>query len=197
METDSKKILVTPRTTLFKEKEFHGFLSQSEFDYESIILDNHEYIERDLAEQDPSYQQPIPYALICNEQDEVFIYQRGSKGNEKRLTEKWSCGIGGHIDLIDQESSNPIYTSLLREIEEELSLFDLETIELLGYINDDSVDVGQVHFGILYKVSCNPQKLNLAREIERGEFVSQESLKNRLNEFETWSQFALEHLFSQ
>ena len=197
MKNNSTKILVTPRKTLFKQREFQGFLPHHEFDYESVILDNHDYLERDLAEQDSSFQQPIPYAIIYNQDNHVFIYQRGSKGNEKRLTEKWSCGVGGHIDLIDKESSNPIYTSLLREIEEELSLFDLQTIELLGYINDDSVAVGEVHFGLLYKVICKQAPKTFAPEIIEGKFVHLDTLKDRLHEFETWSQFALEHLFAQ
>lgn len=194
-----KEILVVKRETLFADNYFQGFLAHNEHDYENLILDHYEYLKRGLAEEDENYQQPIAYCIVSNENNELFAYQRASKKEhaaEERLHGKWSWGIGGHIDKEDTEKShNPLYTSLLREVEEELGLFDLETITPLGYINDDTNAVGKVHFGILYLVKSKTTTLQLANEIAHGSFVSIDELERICTDensiVEEWSQLAL------
>lgn len=51
-------------------------------------------------EDDPSYRQIIPYISFM-QNDKMFVYERSPKGNEERLHDAWSCGIGGHVDLVD------------------------------------------------------------------------------------------------
>lgn len=54
-------------------------------------------MRRGDAEVDPSFKQPIGYAVIRNAQGDVFLYQRGNKReefHESRLAGKWACGIG-------------------------------------------------------------------------------------------------------
>ncbi len=198
MDKMEKEILVIKRETLFANNYFQGFLAHDQYDYENLILDNFEYLKRGLAENDDTFQQPIAYCLITNEKNELFAYQRASKkehATEDRLHGKWSWGIGGHIDKEDAENHNPIYTSLLREIEEELGLFDLATITPLGYINDDTNAVGKVHFGLLYLIKSNSTELNLAKEIAQGSFISLDKLEALCADdncvIEEWSQLAL------
>lgn len=191
----NEQILVTSRSILFQDYVFQGFLPASEYNFEQLILQNHEYINRDHAEQDLSYQQPIPYALIFDQQNRVFTYQRGKKGTESRLHAKWSCGIGGHIDLIDQQLDNPIHASLIREIEEELGIDSIEHLELLGYINDDSTPVSSVHFGLLYKITLKGNaEITLAPEIVNGSFQFVQDIQSSLEQYEEWSQFALKQI---
>src|SRR5271156_577764 len=58
------------------------------------------YLNRSDAEQNRSYKQLIPYALlICN--GRILRYQRGKLGGEKRLHGLYSVGIGGHISEED------------------------------------------------------------------------------------------------
>lgn len=194
-------ILVVKRDTLFEKKYFEGFLHHSEFDYEDLILENFEYLKRGLAEENPGFQQPIAYCLVCNEQDQIFAYQRASKkehASETRLHGKWSWGIGGHIDKEDENTHNPIYTSLLREVEEELGLYELETIKPLGYINDDSNAVGEVHFGLLYLVKTKTTAVTMAKEIADGKFMDVNELERICNDdgcdVEEWSEIALKAL---
>jgi len=198
MDKMEQEILVIKRDTLFANNYFEGFLPHGQHDYENVILENFEYLKRGLAETDPNFQQPIAYSIICNEKNELFAYQRASKKEhaaEVRLHGKWSWGIGGHIDKDDHHDNNPIYTSLLREVEEELGLYDLQTIKPLGYINDDSNDVGKVHFGLLYLIKAHGNKLTLANEIAQGSFITIEQLEELCEDdncsIEEWSQIAI------
>jgi len=153
-----KPILALPRNSLFTTNEFQGFQSHQIFDYGSIILDpsnRADYQERESVEQDPLWKQPIPYVVVINPRtQQVYAYQRNVKDahyTEKRLQGKWSLGVGGHVEHVDNHSTNPLYECALREVTEEIKGIE-ETISprLFGYINDDADPVGQVHFGLVY-----------------------------------------------
>jgi len=191
-------ILVVKRKTLFADRFFEGFLPHAHYDFESRILDHVEYLERGKAEEKPNFQQPIPYALVCDTKDRIFTYQRASKKEhsaETRLHGKWSCGVGGHVDR-DDASDNPLYASLLREMKEELVLNNFETIEPIGYINDESTPVSRVHFGILYRVvTKEPDTVSLSPEMASGSFLHSDELCQQLRGLdcitEEWTMIAL------
>ena len=115
-----REILVVKRNALFPDKAFQGFSSIKEQDFMSLILGAHEYIERDNAEKNPEWKQPIPYVWIINSKtNKVFVYKRANSESykEARLRDKWSCGIGGHIDRItDEKEENPIIAAMMREL---------------------------------------------------------------------------------
>ena len=134
----------------------------------------------------------------------TFAYERAlkkSRSFEKRLHGKWSFGVGGHIEKTDAEESNPILASLLRELDEEVSFNMLGKPKLLGYINDDSTEVGKVHFGILYVFETDSDKvLPRGLEIQTGELAPIEKLEDicfssHFN-VESWSKISLNPLKS-
>ncbi len=195
--------MVVKREILFGKKLFDGFLPASEFDFESVILSNFTWMSKDKAEIDPSYKQPIGYSIIYNPKlKKVFLYQRSKKDQsygEKRLQGKWSCGVGGHIEKVDTTNDNPIHESSLREIQEEIQINGSKSMRVLGYINDDSNDVGRVHFGILYLVITDSDKvIPLDPEISRGDLVSIGDFEEKCNSLdvtvENWSKIALDPL---
>ncbi len=199
MEKFEKEILVVDRPTLFAEKYFQGFSLASEFDYQKVIHDNYFYIKRGDAENNPNFKQPIAYAVIAhNSTNKIFAYQRAANENyhENRLRGKWSWGIGGHIDRVDDEKMDPIQTSLLREIKEEVELDSFEKPVLLGYINDDKTNVGQVHFGLLFLIQTSSRVKPRDLEISWGGFMSYEELEeiyvNSDTNVESWSEISLE-----
>lgn len=157
MDKMQKEIVVVERGKIFgqnNENYFNGFSLQQSFDFEARILPNIKYMQRGLAEKDPSHKQPIGYCLIVNPTlKSVFAYQRSKKDekySEKRLQGKWSWGVGGHIERHDS-IINPIRESMQRELDEEVEIKGkIFGIKPIGYINDDSDSVGSVHFGILY-----------------------------------------------
>ena len=88
---------------------------------------------------------------------------------------------------------------MFREINEEIHITEQSTIEplVLGYINDDSNDVGKVHLGILYLIKTNAEQIfPKDSEIEQGKFVYFHELEDIFskNEFEIWSKIAFEPL---
>ena len=91
------EIVVVKNTDLFPTGEkFEGFRAHSEEDFTTRILNNFEYMNRGIAEENLEYKQPIGYGLIKNSEGKYFFYQRGSKrtgAHETRLAGKWACGI--------------------------------------------------------------------------------------------------------
>jgi len=193
-------IMVVKKDELFRNGYFEGFQPHPEVDYESIILSNYEYLVRDIAEEDPSWKQPIGYAMIVNPKLKlVFTYRRSSRDDdypEKRLQGKWSWGVGGHIEKVDVQTGNPIRASMLREVKEETGLTVLSEPKVLGYINDDSDEVGKVHFGILYSIETGAPTLRpLSPELATGRLKSIGELEKICSspEFtvEEWSKISL------
>jgi len=202
-----KQIIVVERSILFgknNEQYFQGFRGHNEFDYESRILANLKIMRRGDAEVNPSHQQPIGYTVLVNPKTkQVFLYQRAAKDKdygEKRLQGKISWGAGGHIEPFDIQKGNPIRESVAREvISEEVEIIgNYSEPKVLGYINDDTNDVGRVHFGILYVIEVDGNAKPKEAEMSRGEFVSVPELERvcASDEFdvETWSRISLEPL---
>ncbi|MBI2508344.1 NUDIX domain-containing protein [Candidatus Woesearchaeota archaeon] len=186
---------------LFNNDYFQGFKSHDEVDYVSRILEDYKFVKRGPIEINFEHKQPIGYALLINPSlKKVFAYQRSQKGGDKRLHNKWSWGIGGHIEKTEEERDNPIYASLLREIKEEVLINgEIENIRVLGYLNDDSDEVGKVHFGILYLVETDSTEIKpLDSEIEVGELKTIKELEEICASdeciVEGWSEIALEPL---
>jgi predicted NUDIX family phosphoesterase len=113
------------------------------------------FMARSEAEKNPAYKQLIPYVIMAYE-DTYLCYIRGSKVDEKRLAQKASIGIGGHINPADSTSNSTknikeIYLNgLKREVDEEVIIETKHDDRIIGLINDDSNEVGQVHLGIIH-----------------------------------------------
>ncbi len=207
MGKDDQQIMVVPRIQLFGQNDsdsFHGFKPYNGGpDYHDRILKGFTYMRRGNAEEDPTHKQPIGYAIVVRPSDgQVFAYKRASKDDqykEKRLQGKYSIGLGGHIEKADSVA-NPIHTSLLREMEEEVGLksTDIKDIRVLGFINDDTNPVGKVHFGVLYLLETEVQSISPQGEIDHCSFYGMGDLEKLVAtegvSLETWSQIALDPL---
>lgn len=190
-------VLVVP-TALFREVGyFQGFTDDSD-KYMKVLLDpaNTSFRPRNEVEEDPSYKQLIPYCIFRHG-GEVFFYKRGKKGGEGRLHSKRSVGIGGHISSTDKLSGDRRYLEAMhREIEEEVFLESGFTDKCVGLINDDETPVGQVHLGIVHIFDLHAAKVRPREEsiLETG-FAKPAELIQAIDQFETWSQICLRHLF--
>lgn len=151
-----RKILVIKRERAFEilGGYFQGFQRINSSNVIAELERDAFWMEKKLAEENPRFKQLIGYTAIIYPSDRsVFAYRRSVKDSdyeEKRLQGKWSWGVGGHVEKCD--SNFPIISSVLREIEEEveIGIGDHHEIELLGFINDDSNSVGEVHIGLLF-----------------------------------------------
>ena len=191
MNKMDEDVLVVSREELFQETYFEGF--RDEGGYEDIILEEYEWMRRGDAEDAPSYKQPIPYILMKKD-DTYFCFRRS--GSEERLHEKWSWGVGGHVDRVDDEG-NPLMNGLRREIEEEVGVSECD-VEQIGYINYDSDDVGKVHFGMLYIAEIHEDVSVEDDEIDTYRFLSMDEMRELIEketiDVEEWSRIALDHL---
>src|SRR5229473_567128 len=82
------------------------------------------YLNRSEAEHDKRYKQLIPYVLlVCR--GKILRYRRGRGGQEKRLHDLYSVGVGGHISEEDHGlfSKNIGYQDAMwRELMEEVAV---------------------------------------------------------------------------
>lgn len=114
-------------------------------------LDQHCWRERTPCETDESWLQLIPYVLLANEKNELWCYRR--TGGDKRLVERRSCGLGGHVERPDEvpDVAEILNNCAWRELGEELvSVEAVGSLRPLAWIHERESAVGRVHLGILY-----------------------------------------------
>jgi len=197
-------VYVTKRYDLFDLSFPHGFVGAAEDDrigpWTDRIRERGFFVERRWAEQDSSFKQIIPYTMVVHG-DEVLLLERLDQGGETRLHGKLSIGVGGHINPVDGDGSGPevLETGCRRELDEELDIATPYTLEPVGAINDESGDVGSVHFGLVYLARCEtPEVAIREEEVLEGSFVRRSALKEMLrrerDRFETWSALILDHV---
>lgn len=193
---DVQHVLCFRRELLEKLGMFQG-ISLDVARYFPTVVDpaNSGYVPRPEAENDPSRKQVIPYVLFVHE-DRIFSYRRGKRGSEARLRELHSVGIGGHIDMPDSTLFTGYREALRREVDEEVSVDPSYEDSCVGLINDDSNDVGKVHFGIVHLVQLaipsitkkEYQLITDAKLVPIGQAVRD------LDRYETWSQLCLSNI---
>ncbi|MBI5803835.1 NUDIX domain-containing protein [Candidatus Pacearchaeota archaeon] len=189
----SKEALVVDRKKLFKDGDFHGFLPSTERNLIGLILKSHYYHARgNELENNQELQQIIPYVWIINPKEKkVLAYRRSSTQsyNEKRLRNKWSCGVGGHIDK--EDSSDPITNAMMRELKEEVLMSVYPKPKIIGYLNDDKDDVGKVHFGVVALAETEEKVEKGSDEMAECRFLSIKEIEslfsNPANEIESWT----------
>ena len=147
-----------------------------------------EFRSRDTVEEDPTFQQIIPYvALTCR--GRVLLLERLEQGGEKRLHGKSSIGVGGHVNPEPPGKEPLLVRGLIREVEEEveLDLSKTDPPELLGFIRDVATAVGQVHFGLACRIEV-PEPVSI-RETDTlvGRWVPSDDLSLHAEKMETWS----------
>lgn len=154
------------------------------------------YLNRSEAEQDKRHKQLIPYVLIlCH--DRILRYRRGKGGQETRLHGLFSVGVGGHISEEDHglfAKQLGYHDGMRRELKEEVDIEGANEAAV-AVINDDSTEVGQVHFGVVHLMHVTSEDIVGRRTgIVAPEFVSIAEATKDFSVYETWSRFCLENL---
>lgn len=199
----AREIMVVANKYLFDDITRESrFYSQDEVDFESKILKNYEYMVRAEAEVNFDYKQPIWYATVINENNEIFVYKRwwaDSNAGDSRLHNKIAFWVGWHIEREDENLENPLNDSMVREIEEELNIptKNIKSVEAIGYINNEDDEVSQVHIWVAYLVKVSNDNFELLDwELDNGEFVSLEKLEEMIDspeyDTEAWSKILFE-----
>ena len=196
---EDESVLVIKRELFDEIGTFQGISTEID-KYLPAFLNpiNNFFIHRELAEDDPTHKQIIPYAIF-KYGDKFLKYLRGKKSGEQRLASKSSIGIGGHINQDDFNSSSlekdTYLTGIEREINEELIInCDYNNLPI-ALINDDSNDVGQVHLGVVHLFDLESDQVEAGEaNIENLEFLSIDDLLREKDNLESWSQICVDHL---
>ena len=155
------------------------------------------YLNRSDAEQDKRYKQLIPYILLISD-GRILRYRRGKGGQETRLHGLYSVGIGGHIS----EEDHGLFSSgrggyqdgMRRELMEEVALDEVKEAAV-AVINDDSTEVGQVHFGVVHVMQVARENVAGRRSgIVAPEFIPIADAVRDVAGYESWSRFCLENM---
>lgn len=154
------------------------------------------YLNRSEAEQDKRYKQLIPYVLLlCN--GKILRYRRGRGGQESRLHGLYSVGIGGHISEEDSglfSQQLGYHDGMRRELMEEVAV-DAVQEAAVAVINDDSTEVGYVHFGAVHIMHLANEAVAGRRSgIVGPEFVALTEAAKNLENYESWSRLCLEQI---
>jgi predicted NUDIX family phosphoesterase len=191
-----EKILVVPRDKLFADMDTpQGFGRAGLEQLVERIRDFHEFAGRRAAEEDPSLKQIIPYMVLCCGQ-KVFLMRRFDNQDEERLRNLYSLGVGGHVNQTDDSPhESTLAAGLERELREEVEIPGSFALQPVGYINDETNAVGQVHFGLAYRVSVRTEDVAVREsDIMSGSFVTIPEARSVYPEMETWSQIVFRNM---
>jgi predicted NUDIX family phosphoesterase len=162
------------------------------------IFQNGQFIKRSELEDDPSFKQIIPYAIISNK-DSYYLFRRTSGQREKRLHNKYTLGAGGHMNPGDSIESKEQYLidELLRELFEEVKLLNgclIEDIEFIGFINDDTIPVGRVHIGLLCNIHVSNKEVYI-NETDKmtAVWINKSDLAEYYEGMETWTKITFDY----
>lgn len=193
-------VFAIPTDNLWNELPYikKGFIPENDTKIDKIIRLG-QFLSRNSLEYDPAFKQIIPYAVISN--DEAFyMYRRKSQQAENRLHNKYSLGLGGHIN----PGSNSDYTlsmvcaELKRELFEEISMVNgcsIVNIDFLGFINDDTIPVGTVHLGLLFKIIVSNKDIHVKEKDKiEATWITKQDLLKLSGDLESWSDIALNYL---
>ncbi len=193
-----EQVLVVPREAFNAVGSFNG-VRRNPQDYLSAFLRPGvaHYMDRALAEQSPEFKQIIAYAIFCHE-GRVLAYARTAKGNETRLHDKYSLGIGGHINPVDglADSLDTYLAGVEREIREEISFSGSASQQLFAVINDDTNEVGSVHLGIVHRFDLDSDEVSPnEKALDKLAFRSLDELAGPLyDKLESWSAICVDAL---
>jgi predicted NUDIX family phosphoesterase len=193
-----EEVLVVPTATVFGELGggigWLGVRSAGEGGLADLIRRHGEFRPRSAMEQDPTWKQVIPYPIL-RDGPRWFLMRRTRAGSDARLHDRYSIGVGGHVNPEDGGLDGDLSTALRREWAEELAIDFLPDFRFVGLLNDDTNPVGQVHLGLVYEGDAAGRPVAI-RETDKlsGGFVTTGEVAAVADRLETWSRLAFEFI---
>ncbi len=163
-----------------------------------FILQHHSFMPREQAEYDATKKQIIPY-VILHQAGRYFAMKRLDKQTESRLHHKISLGVGGHINPGEAGAGGQtiLEAGLYRELLEEVSIEEIQSLRWVGILNNNDGGVGDYHTGLLCLLEARGDVHVREREKMEGAWMSQAELKEQRASLEDWSAIALEHILTK
>jgi predicted NUDIX family phosphoesterase len=178
-----ERVLVVPRAVVPDEARWHGLRTEGLDGFLRSLPEHGRFEERSAMEVDPSHKQVIPY-LLLRDGDRIFLMRRTTAGGDARLHDRWSIGVGGHLDPGDVD----VIGGLRREWREELDADWEPAFEPLALLNDDTTEVGAVHLGVVFLADAAGRPVGV-RETDKleGRFAAAHEVDAVADRLETWS----------
>jgi len=185
-----EQVYVVPRTVVMPTDGWHGLRTDAVRELVDGIGRAGRFEPRDAMERDAAFKQVIPY-LVLRDGERWFLMRRTKAGRDERLHDRWSIGVGGHLNPGD----GGIDGGLRREWEEELCADFVPDFRLVALLNDDTTEVGRVHLGVVYVADAAGRPVAV-RETDKlvGDFVDGDRVRQVADDLETWSRLAFEYL---
>jgi predicted NUDIX family phosphoesterase len=160
----------------------------------TLIRERGVFRPRSAMEPDESWKQVIPYPVL-RDGARWFLMRRTKAGGDARLHDRWSIGVGGHVNPEDGGLDGDLSGALRREWLEELDVDFVPAFRFVGLLNDDTTPVGRVHVGLVYEADADGRSVAI-RETDKlsGSFVPAAEVEAVAEDLETWSRIAFEHL---
>jgi len=183
-------VLVVPRAAVPDGARWYGLRHDGLEAFLTTVGAVGRFEPRARMETDPSYKQLIPY-LVLRDAERYFLMRRTRAGADARLHDRWSIGVGGHLNPGDGD----LLGGLRREWDEEVVAGFVPDFRLVGLLNDDTTAVGQVHLGAVYVADAAGRPVEI-RETEKlsGGFATPEAVAAVADDLETWSRLAFDFL---
>ena len=185
-----ERVLVVPRDLVPDRGAWYGLRTEGLAAFLDVVGADGRYEPRDRMERDPSFKQVIPY-IVLRDRERYFLMRRTRAGGDERLHDRWSIGVGGHLNPGD----DGLYGGLRREWREELVADFEPAFEPLALLNDDTTDVGAVHLGVVFIADAAGRPVEV-RETHKltGSFAAPAEVAAGADHLETWSRIVFEAL---
>ena len=190
MGDPGEQVLVVPREVIVPGDGWLGVRRDGVEAALAAVAREGRFILRSTAEVDPGLKQVIPY-LVLRDGERWFLMRRTKAGGDARLHDRWSIGVGGHLNPGDGDVSG----GLRREWSEELVADFVPDFTPVGLLNDDTTAVGAVHMGFVYVADAAGRPVSI-RETDKlaGSFATTAEVAAVRDEMETWSRLVFEVL---
>jgi predicted NUDIX family phosphoesterase len=190
-DAGAERVLVVPRARLMGDPGWYGVRTDGLDDFEALVADWGRFEPRAAMEVDPGHKQVIPY-LVLRDGERIFLMRRTRAGGDPRLHDRWSIGVGGHLNAGDPDLAG----GLRREWREELDAAWDPVFRLVGLLNDDTTDVGRVHVGAIYVADAAGRPVAV-RETDKlaGSFATLSEVLAVRDRLESWSRLLAEAIF--
>jgi predicted NUDIX family phosphoesterase len=182
-------VYVVPRPLVVPDDGWLGLRSAGAEEILATVASSGRFEPRPAMEADPSFKQIIPY-LVLRDGPHWFLMQRTQAGGDSRLHDRWSIGVGGHLNPGDGD----VYGGLAREWREELIAGFEPDLRFVGLLNDDTTDVGRVHLGVVFVADAGGRPVAV-RETDKlsGAFAPAGAVRDVRDRLETWSRLVFDH----
>ena len=194
-------VLVVPTASVVAELGggvgWLGIRAGGEADLAALIRREGAFRPRAAVEADSAWKQVIPYPIL-RDGDAWYLMRRTTAGSDARLHDRYSIGVGGHVNPEDGGLDGDLGPALQREWHEELVVDFIPEFQFVGLLNDDSSPVGRVHLGVVHVGDAAGRPVAI-RETDKltGGFVVAATVASVRDRLETWSRIAFEWLEGQ